>query len=106
MTVSEAIRLASRFTQLDHYDRQQYRVRWYDESRRAWWEGNITTRERALHELHEARISIALEALGFSKDDAGALANSATHNAYPKDWRACVRDELKADKLARSNAEV
>lgn len=101
--IQEAIRLAARFTRLDHYNRQQYRVCHYDENMRAWWEGNITTRENALRELHSVRIMIALEVLGFSRDDAGALAHSATYNAYPKDWRACVRDEVKADKLAKSN---
>lgn len=106
MIISEAIKLALRHTQLDHYGPHQYRVRHYDESMRAWREGDITTRERALHHLHENRIAIALEALGFSRDDAGALANSATHNAYPRDWRQCVRDEIKADQLAQSNCDA
>jgi hypothetical protein len=105
MTVSEAIKLAARYTQLDHYGRQEYRVRHYDGTMRAWWEGTITSRERALHELHEIRIRTALLALGFSRDDAGALANSATYNSYPRDWRQCVRDEVKADRLVQSNAD-
>ncbi len=52
--------------------------------------------------LHRDRILHALFLLGFSWADAGALSASATQNAYPKDWRQCVRDEVKADKLAES----
>jgi signal recognition particle subunit SEC65 len=94
----------NRYTQLDHYGPHQFLFRHYDLSVRAWREGQITNRERALHEQHQTRIRMALEMLGFEPNDAGALANSATYNAYPKDWRQCVRDELKAEKLAQSNA--
>jgi hypothetical protein len=102
MTAAEAIKEASRLVQIDHYGANQWRVRHWSLHHRAWWEGNITNRPTAMMSAHESRIQIALELLGI--EDAAALANSASHNAYPKDWRQCVRDEIKADALARSMA--
>jgi len=96
----------TRYTQLDHYGPHQFLFRYYDTTVRAWRDGQITSRERALHDQHETRIRLALAMLGFEDDEAGALANSATYNAYPKDWRQCVRDELRADRLAASQQDA
>jgi hypothetical protein len=100
MTTAEAIRKANQLVIIDNYGNGQYRVRHYSHKHQAWWEGNITNRETALRELHTERVQMALELLEI--EDAGALANSCTYNAYPKDWRQCVRDEIKADNLAES----
>jgi hypothetical protein len=87
---ANAIKTAKQYVQIDHYARQQYRVRHYDENMRAWWEGNITNRETAFRTLHETRIRTALEAAGI--EDAGAIANVTTYDNYPADWRALVRE--------------
>ena len=98
------INSVKRRTQLDHYAPHQFRLRYYDTSVRAWREGNIITREAALRGQFEARVGMALKMLGFDPIHADMIANSASYNVYPMDWRQCVREELKADALAQRNA--
>lgn len=101
MTTAEAIRKAKQLVQLNHYGRHQYRVRHYSHRYQAWWAGDITNRETALRTLYSNRIKMALVLLQIEDPDAIAF---SCLNAYPKDWRQCVRDEVKADKLATENA--
>jgi hypothetical protein len=102
MTTAEALRIAAKRVRIHHFAEHQYQVDHWSTQHNAWWQGQMVRREAALHAAWEAKVCAALELLGI--DDAGALAASAAFNAYPKDWRQAVRDELKADRLVEAQS--
>lgn len=100
------INSVKRRTQLDHYAPHQFRLRYYDTAARAWREGQIVTREAALRGQFEARVSMALTMLGFDPVHAEMIANSASYNVRPLDWRQCVREELKINTKQKVVCDV
>jgi hypothetical protein len=102
MTTAEAIREASKKVRVHHYGPNQWKVMHWSARHNAWWDGDITNRPTAMMAAFENRIKIALELLGNDADDASTSAYMYLNNSYPCDWRQCVRDEVKADALARS----
>ncbi len=102
MTLTEALKQATRQVRANHYGPNKWQVQHWSEKHRAWWDGQIIDRQRALMAVYEARICAALELLNVDVDHAQATANSCVYSEYPRDWRQVVRDEAKTYKAAEA----